>query len=348
MNRTLEFIFNNACPSIIYRIKKEILNHIDIDEEKSLQDQILRDKLVQEFIEKQNVNGWIDEDFHSEKGIETAIRVLSEKGILSGHPSMARMLNELEKRQDTFDKGCLFKVGKILDEKGFGGSELIRATVFTYAGIENKEFIQKQIENSLDKFRFVITVSKIEDITKQYKDKLIFVDGVKWPSIYDLRLLAFTKGWRNEKNKKMVTTSIRQLVKLSPIPDIYVLKGHQLIAPASFCMHDFIPNISNFKDRDWMMWFHRLELLSRLNVVRHISELKEQVDFLAKILEENDGLFNKKLRHYYFTKWGTYIGLALEKDWKSEKRRICDLTFRSLLILYYSEMFQKEFNKKLI
>lgn len=34
-----------------------------------------------------------------------------------------------------------------------------------------------------------------------------------------------------------------------------------------------------------------------------------------------------------------YARLALEKDWKSEKRRMCDLTFRSLLILYYSHNF---------
>ncbi|QSX05702.1 hypothetical protein JYG23_13705 [Sedimentibacter sp. zth1] len=85
-------------------------------------------------------------------------------------------------------------------------------------------------------------------------------------------------------------------------------------------------------------WFHRMELLSRLGVVNHIEELKEQVDFLRNILVENDGIFKNKLSHYYFTKWGTYTGLALEKDWRSKKRRMCDLTFRSLLILYNSEI----------
>lgn len=338
MNQTLGFLLNNACPSIIYRIKKEILNEIDSCEEGDLQNQILEDKLVQEFIKKQNSDGWIDEDFHSEKGIETAIRVLSGKGVSLKQPPIQKMLNELEKRENTFDKGCLFKVGKVLDEKGFGGSQLIRATTFAYAGIENKEFIQKQVEYALDKFEFVLTVNKIDNITEQYKNKLVFKDKVKWPSIYDLRLLAFTKEWRSKDNESMVTSSIGQLVKLSPIPDILVLKRHQLIAPASFCMHNFNPNINTFKDRDWMIWFHRMELLSRLRVVNHIEELKEQVNFLVNILMENGGIFKKKLNHYYFTKWGTYTGLALEKDWRAGKRRICDLTFRSLLILYYSEI----------
>ncbi|MBU5437144.1 hypothetical protein KQI42_03925 [Tissierella sp. MSJ-40] len=339
MNKTLEFLLDNACPSIEYRIKKEVLNEIGLCEKRELQSQILEDSVVQGFLKSQNTDGWIDEDFHSEKGVETAIRVLSEKGVSSEQSLIQKMLNELEKREETFDKGCLFNVGKVLDEKGFGGSQLIRATIFTYAGIENKEFIKKQIKYALDKFKFVLTIDKIDDITEQYKNKLVFKDEVKWPSIYDLRLLAFTKEWRSTENKRMVISSIRQLVKLSPIPDILVLKGHQLIAPASFCMHDFNPYINTFEDKDWMIWFHRMELLSRLGVVNHIGELKDQVDFLTKVLRENNGIFKKKLSHYYFTKWGTYTGLALEKDWKSEKRRICDLTFRSLLILHYSEIY---------
>ena len=79
------------------------------------------------------------------------------------------MLNELERREDTFDKGCLFNVGKILDEKGFGGSQLIRSTIFAYAGIENKDFIKEQIENALDKFKFILSIDKIQDITEEYK-----------------------------------------------------------------------------------------------------------------------------------------------------------------------------------
>lgn len=338
MNKAIEFLLDNACSSIRYRLKKEILSDIDSYEEETLQSQILEDKLIQEFLARQNSDGWIDEDFHSEKGIETAIRLLSEKGVLSEQFPIQKMLNQLERRDDTFDKGCLFNVGKVLDEKGFGGSQLIRATIFAYAGIENKEFIREQIRSAIDKFQFVLSVDRIEDITEEYKNKLIFKDEVKWPSIYDLRLLAFTKTWRSRENKKIIISSIRQLIRLSPIPDILVLKGHQFIAPASFCMHDFCPDMSTFKDKDWMIWFHRTELLSRLGIVKYIEELKNQVDFLINILNENDGIFKKRLSHYYFTKWGTYIGLALEKDWRTEKRRICDLTFRSLLILHYSEM----------
>lgn len=341
MKQIEEYLLENACPSIKYRVKKEVLNEISLFEEEEFQNQILEDKVVREFLNKQNTFGWIDEDFHSEKGIETAVRLLSEKGVLRNGFLLQRMLVELEKREKTFDKGSLFNVGKVLDEKGFGGSQLIRATVFAYAGIEDKPFIKKQIESALNSFRFALNVEKISNITKQYKNKKVFRDEIKWPSIYDLRILAFTKEWRNEENNKMIIDSINKLVKLSPIPDILVLKKSQLISPASFCMHDFNPDMNELKDKEWMMWFHRMELLSRLGVVNHIEELKQQIHFLTESLRENNGIFKKRLSHYYFTKWGPYTGLALEKDWRSEKRRICDLTFRGLLILHYSQSNDK-------
>lgn len=336
MNETIRYLLDNACPSIKYRVKKEVLNEISTREEEILQKEILEDKLIQEFIERQNPDGWIDEDFHSEKGVETAIRLFSEKGVLPSQPFFERMLGELERREDTFDIGCLHNIGKILDHKSFGGSKVIRAASFAYAGIEDRQFIKEQIEWALDKLKYVCSVSSIDEIAKQYKDKLVFKDGTKWPCIYDLRLLAYTRCWRSGENIKIVVDAIKRMVELSPIPNIYVLKRSQIIAPAGFCMQDFNPDIDVLKDAEWMMWFHRMEILSRLGVVNDIKELKEQIDFLAELLRENNGMFNKRMNHYYFTKWSPYSGLALEKDWRTETRRVCDLTFRSLLILHYS------------
>ena len=45
-------------------------------------------------------------------------------------------------------------------------------------------------------------VKSIEEIVLNYKNKLIFRPKVKWPSIYHLRLLAYTKSWHNSENLK--------------------------------------------------------------------------------------------------------------------------------------------------
>jgi hypothetical protein len=85
-------------------------------------------------------------------------------------------------------------------------------------------------------------------------------------------------------------------------------------------------------DADWMQWFHRMELLSRMGMTGAVPELQKQVKGLEGMLEQGGGWFAKKLSHRSFMKWNTYIGLCLEKDWHSPQRRSYDLTFRSLLI----------------
>jgi hypothetical protein len=339
MKKTINFLLNESCPSIQYRVNKEILgNKINY-----LQSKILDDPEVRGFIKQQNKSGWIDQDLHSENGVETAIRVFFEKGLDNGNSFFTKMLSELEKREDSFDNGCLEKVGRILDEKGFGGSRLIRATLFCYAGFDNKEFVQEQIEAALRAFEYVTRVNSLDEITEVYKNKLVFSKGAIWPGIYHLRLLAFSKSWRNEKNKEIIMEAIKKLIELSPIPSINVLSKGQLISPASFCMHDFKPQFENMNDKEWMMWFHRTEMLARLGMMDKIDKLNQQIEWLKRYLSQHNELFVKRLKHYYFRKWGPYTGMRLEKDWRIEKRRISDLSFRSLLVLHYSSVKQNRF-----
>jgi len=193
--------------------------------------------------------------------------------------------------------------------------------------------VKDQVQQALAVFRCSTQVESLKDIHEKYRGQLVFRRDVRWPGIYHLRLLAWTRNWRTPANQKMMAESIRTLVRLSPIPDIYVKYKTRIVAPASFCMHHFALHLNRLSDAEWMQWFHRMELLSRLGIIHQVPELEQQVRTLEHLLLENHGLFTKKLSHPYFQKWGAYTGLALEKDWRSARRRINDLTFRSLLIL---------------
>lgn len=109
-----------------------------------------------------------------------------------------------------------------------------------------------------------------------------------------------------------------------------------LIAPASIYMNNFNDDMNCLNAKEWMMWFHRTELISRLGIAFEIPSIKKQIEYVNKMLSDNNGLFTKKLRHFYYTKWTQYLGLALENDWKSGEKVINDLTFRCLLINTYS------------
>ncbi len=325
-----------ACPSIKYRVRSEILGQSkSSDEMVSLQDQLLHDPLVKEIMEWQQADGWLAWDFHGTKSLEAGIRILREKGINQDHPVFSQALIALEKYPERLNRG-IGKVGKILDDQGLGGSELIRAVIYSYVGVENNPFIDEQINASLSSFDEVLKFNSIDDLTCPFKNKLVFKPDTRWPSIYHLRLLAGTKKWRSPENLRMISNAVKRLISLSPLPDIYLQHKSQLIAPASFCMHDFNPDMKTMGNAQWMMWFHRMECLSRTGIIHLTPELGNQIDRLVEILEGNCGWFTLNLRHPYFTQWGAYSGLMLERNWRSPQRRIFDLTFRCLLILHYS------------
>ncbi len=342
MNIDIDHLLVSACPAIQYRIRKEILCQSSLlPEMLDLQDQILQDEAVKDVLNSQGSDGWLAWAFHGYGSMESGMRLLCEKGLEADQPVLARALLALEKHTDRLERG-LRKVGKILDDGGFGGAETIRAYLFAHAEKEDIAFVQKQIEQALQVFRSVTQVKSLEELYQRYRGKFVFREGACWPSIYHLRLLAMSRGWRTPENRKMIVQSIQHIVRLSPIPNIYVKYKSQLIAPAPFCMDNFTPDMDKLTDAEWMQWFHRMELLARLGIVEEIPELKRQVQVLVKILQEGQGLFTKKLSHAYFQKWGSYTGLALEKDWRLPQRRINDLTFRSLLILHYSSKYSKK------
>jgi hypothetical protein len=334
---SLEELIESACPSIRYRVRAEILGEDPSCQEMSaLQEQILRDPHVQDVLSWQQPDGWLARDFHGAKGLEAGIRILCEKGLRAECPPLALALTALGDHPDRLERG-IGTVGPILDELGFGGSRMIQATVYVYAGLEDRPCVQAQLDEALKGFRAVLEVERLDEIIESYRGRLVFKPGLQWPGIYHLRLLALTRSWRTDGNLAMLAAAVRRLVCLSPLPVVYVRSKSRWVAPASFCMQNFAPDLDSMEDVEWMKWFHRMECLARLGVVPHVEELNKQVEWLQRQLNADQGWFKKPLRHPYFVNWGAYTGLALEPDWRSPKNRVHDLTFRSRLILHYYE-----------
>jgi len=328
-----------ACPSIRYRIKKELLGEdITSPEMKGLQEAILQDPEVRRILALQKEDGWLGGTFHGVDEPECGIRYLMEKGVEPCHPAVQKALQAILDRGEAFAKGSMERVGKPLDAWHLGGSKLMRAAVFAYAGAEEQDFVKAGIREALDVFRFASGVSDTQDLYEPYKGKKVFRQGVVWPCTYHLRLLAFTKGWRTAENEAMLVKAAARLAALSPIPEIKLLHKGQVIGPAAMYMLNFSDDMDSLSDAGWMMWFHRMEMLARLGVVSQVEVLRHQAEYVANRMKENGNLFTKPLRHPYFTKWSQYMGLALESDWKTNGRRVNDLTFRWLMIAYYGSI----------
>lgn len=331
-------LLERAGPPIQYRLRLELFGQPRSDPVMlALQSRILEDPAVKEVSGWQAPDGWLAWNFHSYHSMETGIRLLCEKGLDPQHPVLSKALLALRScSPDRLDRG-LGKPGRILDQLGLGGAQMIRAVVLAYAGVEDEPGVQEQIAVALAGFRSVLGIDCIEDLIDDYKGKPVLRQGLLWPGIYHLRLLAWTRGWRTPHNLSLMAECIQKLVRLSPIPALNARYKAQLVAPASFCMDHFDPDLSALDGAGWMIWFQRMELLARLGVIHRVPELERQAEELAEMLETGGGLFTRPLSHAYFRKWGAYTGLMLESDWKEPRRRSYDLTFRCILLLHYNK-----------
>ncbi|MGE5630799.1 MAG: hypothetical protein ACM3TR_06835 [Caulobacteraceae bacterium] len=331
----------NACPSIRYRINKEILNKPEDFEE--YQSKILEDKRIQYVLSWQNNDGYLGEVFHggwipreerkySTTGAESALRFLSEMGLPKENQVICSGLNAL--LCSDWNRGKS-NWNMYYPEIGLFGDDIIRTVVFAYFDIEEHDFIQKEIRRAFDCLERVNNISSIEEIIEKYRDKYVYKPGTTLPWLYHLRLLAFTDSWKNNSNLKRLAELIEHLISLSPFPDIYIKYKSQLIAPASIYPKNLKKDLRDFIDKDWFSWFHTFELFSRMGIVKEVPVLRSQLDELKGILSQGDGFFRIKPKDYCFSKWSVYTGLALEEDWRKDKW-MYDLTFRSLLILKYS------------
>jgi hypothetical protein len=100
----IDELLQNACPSIRYRIRSEIMGEPETTLEMvRLQKEILSDEWVKKVFSWQQADGWIGRDFHGENSMETGIRVLCEKGLNAQVMEFERIL---ETNQGCFEK-CL-------------------------------------------------------------------------------------------------------------------------------------------------------------------------------------------------------------------------------------------------
>lgn len=330
---TAIYLSKQACPSIAYRIRKDIWLEDPANPEMiALQEEILNEKEIIRIFSLQQEDGWLGGSFHGIDEPESCIRYLMEKGVEPSHPVIQNALQAIINKKERFDEGSMFHVGKPLDAQKLGGSKLMKACVFAYTGNEQHDFVKEMIAEALEVFSNVCGIKNMDAVYDSYNGKYVFKQDALWPSIYHLRLLAYTTSWRSEQNQNMLIEAITNLSRLSPIPEIKLLHKRQIIAPASAFMNHFNETMDNLKAKEWMLWFHRTELIARLGIASAIPAIKTQIAFMNDILNTNNGLFTKKLRHYYYTKWTPYLGLALEPDWRSVEKAVNDLTFRCLLI----------------
>jgi hypothetical protein len=209
--RIIDFLLNNAGPSIILRIKKEVIGSILKKEEKELLGKIIIQKNVQTVISSQKSDGWFGNSFHGQSpkfsagmydNMEVGLRYLAEKGFPPENEYISKAVNSFLLKE-AFDPAYRVKKPKVPDTDysyTASGLYLPRSSIIIRAGYEymlQKNSIvdlKHDIDFSLKTFANVLNYRNVEDVIDTHRKKLCFKKDVIWPCVYHLRILAHSQA----------------------------------------------------------------------------------------------------------------------------------------------------------
>ncbi len=349
--RMIAFLLENANPSIRLRVKKEILHNITEQEEKTLQEQILNEKLIRFIAEKQLKNGWIGLGFHGSSrhagqydNQETATKYMGEKG-LKGTKLLDRAMDAYVTTKLT--DLCYESKGQYWSEfeiPAYGSQNMIRCACIARAHYDDVIDISPQIGLSLESFRRVTEVDSIQDVSRPVKKGRLFNKNERWPCRYHFEILAFTADrWYNKENAAMLAEAFQRLMRTDREEIINTpvscWVGNHAVGPGWLLNEGFSISGDGLNrhgdDGVRRTNLEKVEWLSRCGLYDYLPQLREEVEFIADSIEQ-DGSCSAAAYEGEIRGWSPYFGAQLETDWRAKIRRKCDITFRALLIVHYT------------
>lgn len=335
---TVEFLLSNACPSIVYRTKQEILmEHLSSREIEYYQRLILESDKVRSILRWQGNDGYFGSRLHTASTgskiwtHEGCVRYLIEKGILINNNVLKKSLLALlepgwEKEIENSRAASIF------------GKDIIRAALFAQAGLYDYDFVELWIKKSLQAFQHIAeTPSFHELVTIDECGKYVFREKTYIPTIYHIRMLAYTYSWRNTNSEDMVMLALKKLYDWLPLPPVYYKSKSQFIAPL---MNVAWPINCSINEKNCFWWLHSYELMARMGMLKKTSPFRicfDEINFADVVnqLKITKQWFNTRYKKKTYLIWSGYSGLALEDDWNNVDNQMYDLVFRYCLIHYY-------------
>ena len=350
-NKIINFLFDYADPSIILRVKKEILNCLSEKEEKELLGKIISQKNVQTVIQSQKSDGWFGNNFHGQSpknnagmydNMEVGLRYLAEKGFSSENEYISKAVSSFLSKEP-FDAayGCGKPETPEADYKyTASGLYIARSSIILRAGYENKlpenDFIdlKRDVDFSFKTFADVLNYATADEIIDRQKKKPCFKENILFPCLYHLRMLAHSVSWRNSSDISILVSSLNHLLSFQQTDEmVYTYIKGQYRGPCFALIHAQ-GRILGIAEKDFIP-LDMMELFARCKVVKGVELLKYKYDRLLSLIDEN---LNVNIDSQNGNNWNPYLGFALEVDWKKKIRLQCDLLFRVLLIMHYTEM----------
>lgn len=329
-------LIKDGGPAIRYRARRDLLGEeVSPEETAECLREIEAMEPVQRVLSWQREDGFFGERMHTAPtgdkawAHEGAVRYLMELGFPASYPPLAQGLSVL--LQSGWEKEFNQSPAAIAF-----GYPITRAALFAQAGLDEQDFVAEWVERSLGKFRTLAEAESYGALAVPRRGGKIwaFLPGKDIPTVYDLRVLAYTDSWRSRPNIAAVRKAFSNLFRWLPLPPTYISHRGQMVAPLGSLA--FAVNCPpDAQNGFW--WLHLYELMARADALDQTSPFRKVLDALEFDPAGTDAWFRQSYKKLGFTGWSGYSGLALEESWRQKPSRYRDFVFRLLLIRHIAE-----------
>ena len=174
---------------------------VQTEEMLALQSQILEDPAVKEVFGWQAADGWLAWNFHGYHSLEVGHPPAVRKGRGQPPSGFIQRLAGSEKLRRRPPRPRPGTAGQDLRPVRSGGRADDPGSRAGLCRYRRRTRSQRANRPGAGGFRSVLAIDQVGDLVDEYKGKPVFRPGIHWPSIYHLRLLAWTQSWRTPQNQ---------------------------------------------------------------------------------------------------------------------------------------------------
>lgn len=343
--KMIGFLLNNAGPSIRLRVYRDVLGSLSSTLREELFAQIRLEPVYGRIAACQKENGWLGNGFHGPnkdtgayENQEVGTKYLAEKGCGKEDTVLCRAMDAFV--TVPLSDPCYRTKGKVYDEFKYAanGQNLIRCACIARAGFSDVIDIDPQIRLSLDSFRRVLEVDSILDISRTIKSckYRLFNNFEKWPCRYHFDILAHTDSWKSEENCRMLADSFTRLMRRDR-PELIGIGAISWVGHAQGTLGCFTEGFSLRREVDGkaLLQLETVEWMCRCGLYPYLPVLQNEVQVLLDSVDET-GICRASVDEEWLKNISTYGGQQIEEDWKTETRKLYDITFRALLCVHHA------------
>lgn len=350
INKTVDFLLDNACIFIKYNIHNDFLKTPTTDPVmEAMQNEILKHESVQKIFAMQNGDGWIGNGLHGGiPAIEGCVFTLLRLGVERDNEHLQKARQALATPEISSRNNNHFAGGDALDADERGGNKAIMAALLSVLGESEKHpIIKAEIDLSLSHFRGALSHNSLDDFTITGKQHRYYKPKARFPGANHISCLARTQSWKTPENVQMVRDSVKHCYRLMRDfqGSITFRKpkefGRSFVGPFNFgwyalggvdlsTFHRIVNDPHKF---EFGFWLARISGLPQWAI-----QTTQSYDTLLELVESDklmDIIPDKALKGF------RHIS-GIEPNWRNKTAVKCDVTYAVLRACQMSEIIKTD------